>query len=297
MLTHHHSSPVQPARVVVLGARGFVASSLVAHLQAARVNVLTLSAADLDLTSPESADALAAALRPEDALVFVSALTPDKGKDIATLMKNLEMGRNVSAALAASPCAHVVYVSTDAVYHDDASLVHEQSPCQPSSFHGVTHVVRERMLIETLRPSRIPLAILRPTLLYGAGDTHNGYGPNRFLRQALAGKAIPLFGGGEEQRDYVLVDDVSRLVGLVLAHKSEGLLNVATGTSISFAEVAALASELSGQDVPIQPSPRSNAITHRHFDIAETLAAFPTFGFTPLRDGLTAMTAALRNRT
>jgi nucleoside-diphosphate-sugar epimerase len=42
------------------------------------------------------------------------------------------------------------------------------------------------------------------------GDPHNGYGPNRFRRLAAAGQEIVLFGGGEERRDHVLVDDVAR---------------------------------------------------------------------------------------
>ena len=30
----------------------------------------------------------------------------------------------------------------------------------------------------------VPVGILRPTLVYGANDPHNGYGPNRFRRLA-----------------------------------------------------------------------------------------------------------------
>jgi len=58
----------------------------------------------------------------------------------------------------------------------------------------------------------IPLAILRPTLVYGAGDPHNGYGPNRFRRLASANQPIVLFGEGEERRPAVLagVDELLR---------------------------------------------------------------------------------------
>ena len=296
MLTHRLPHPAAPARVVVLGGHGFVGSQLVAHLRATGVPVLSLSAADLDLTQPSAVERLDAVLRPDDALVFVSALTPDRGKDIATLMRNLQMGQHVCAAVAQAPCAHVVYVSSDAVYHDDANPVHERSCCQPSSLYGVMHVARERMLIETLRPSRAPLALIRLSLLYGAADTHNGYGPNRFVRLAVAGTPITLFGRGEEKRDHVCIDDVSRLLGSVLAHRSEGVLNIATGESHAFSEVARLVAELSGRDVAIEPTARANRITHRHFDIAGVIEAFPRFQFTPLRDGLAAMIRGLANQ-
>jgi nucleoside-diphosphate-sugar epimerase len=293
MLTHLHSSPLMPARVVVLGARGFVAASVLGRLSAAGVSVLGLSASDLDLTAADAGSRLAAMLREDDALVFVSALTPDRGRDIATLMKNLQMGQAVSAALAGRPCAHVVYVSTDAVYPDADSLVRESSRAEPSGFHGTMHLVRERMLLETLRPTATPLARLRPSLLYGAADTHNGYGPNRFARDAVAGGPIALFGGGEEQRDHVAVDDVADLVVRVLARRSAGVLNIATGRSMSFAAMAELARQAVNRPVEIVPSPRANLVTHRHFDITALVTAFPDFRFTAPEDGVARMVHVL----
>ena len=287
MLTQTFFSPSRPGRVVVLGSRGFVAGHLLAQLARDGVPAVGFGSTDLDLTAPGADAGLASRLQASDALVFVSALTPDKGKDIATLMRNLRMGEAVAGALAARPVAHVVYISTDAVYRDDANPVSERSCCQPASFHGVMHMARERMLVETLRSPGVPLAVLRPSLLYGPGDTHNGYGPNRFLRLALEGKPITLFGGGEERRDHVFIGDVVRLTALVLAHRSTGVLNIATGRSTPFAEAARLAVEVSGSRSDIQPSARANPITHRHFDVSAVLAAFPTFRFTPLGDGLT----------
>ena len=175
MLIHTHPSPRSPKRVVVLGARGFVAAATIRQLEKDGVLVLALSSADLDLTAEPSSTALAGMLREDDALLFVSALTPDRGRDVATLMRNLQMGQHVSAALAARPVAHVAYMSTDAVYDDNANPVRETSCTQPGGgFHGTMHVARERMLIETLKATRTPLALLRPSLLFGPGDTHNG---------------------------------------------------------------------------------------------------------------------------
>lgn len=293
MLTHLRSTPEPPSRVVALGARGFVAAAIARHLSAERIPVHAIPSSDLDLTQPASVDALAGTLREDDALVFVSALTPDRGRDIGTMMRNLQMGQHVCAALAKRPCAHVVYLSTDAVYDDNANPVRETSCAQPGSYHGTMHATRERMLIETLKASKTPLALLRPSLLFGPGDTHNGYGPNRFVRTALAERTIALFGGGEEKRDHIFIDDVAVLTGLVLKYRSAGVLNIATGTAHSFREAAdevrALVADHVGEPVEIQPSARANPITHRHFDISALLAAFPSFRFTPLRDGLEKM--------
>jgi len=176
-----------------------------------------------------------------------------------------------------------VYVSSDAIYSDDANPVTERSCQQPSSLHGVMHLAREIMLRAALK---LPLAILRPTLIYGAKDPHNGYGPNRFRRLAAKGEAITLFGEGEEKRDHVHVDDVAALTSAVLQHRSTGTLNIATGRSASFREVAEMVVGLSPRPVEIRGTPRQNPITHRHFDITDCLKAFPEFHYVSLRDGL-----------
>ena len=286
MIQHHNPQPRPPRRVVVLGSTGFVAADLVGHLGDLGVEALPLPASRYDLRDPGIVASLHELVRPDDALVFVSALTPDRGRDIRTLMANLAMGEHVSAALEEAPCAQVVYISSDAVYTDDCNPVRETSCCDPSSNHGLMHLVRERMLGQTLKKAKVPLLILRPSLLFGVRDTHNGYGPNRFVRTALAEKRITLFGAGEEMRDHILVKDLSRLTGLGLLHRSEGILNVATGTSTSFGDAARLVAAAAGEGVEVVGTPRQNPITHRHFDITETLRAFPTFTYTPLADAL-----------
>jgi UDP-glucose 4-epimerase len=278
-----HSSPVRksPTRVVVLGAGGFVGGAISARLAAEKVPILALTRNELDLLKPEASATLQRLLRADDSVVFVSALAPTRNN--AMLIDNLRMAEAVCAALAAQSVAHLVYISSDAVYSDDANPVTERSCQQPSSLHGTMHLAREVMLRAALK---LPLAILRPTLIYGAKDPHNGYGPNRFRRLAAKGEAITLFGNGEEKRDHVHIADVAALVGAVLHHRSTGTLNIATGKSTSFREVAEIIAELSGGAVEIRATPRQNAITHRHFDIIDCLKAFPDFHYISLRDGL-----------
>jgi nucleoside-diphosphate-sugar epimerase len=135
----------------------------------------------------------------------------------------------------------------------------------------------------------LPLAILRPSLLYGAADPHNGYGPNRFRRLAAKGEEIVLFGEGEECRDHVFIDDVAEIVARILYLRSRGTLNVATGMVHSFRVIAEKVVALSGRRVAIRATPRSGPMPHngyRPFDIAECRKAFPDFRYTSLNEGL-----------
>jgi UDP-glucose 4-epimerase len=285
-MIRHLTSETNPLRVVVVGSSGFVGQDITRTLRESGTEVVALTSADVDLTKPESIDTLGRMIGEPDSLVIVSAITPDKGKDAATLMRNLAMGQHLSAFLEQAKRAHVVYISSDAVYADDANPVREDSCCDPSSFHGLMHLVRERMFAEAVRKTATPYLILRPCAVYGGGDTHNSYGPNRFLRTALNDHQISLFGQGEEKRDHIYIKDLSRLAALCLARSSEGVLNVATGQSVSFFEVAEKIAQLCGDGVEIKGSPRANPVTHRHFDVTNIHKAFPGFVLTSLDDGL-----------
>ena len=54
--------------------------------------------------------------------------------------------------------------------------------------------------------------ILRPTLIYGLEDTHNGYGPNQFLKKSKAKESNKIIWKREERRDHVFIDDVTKII-------------------------------------------------------------------------------------
>src|SRR5437868_3726792 len=246
MLEHKNAIPAKPNRVVIIGAGGFVGGAIARQLAAGRVSVLPLTRKELDLLTDDAAAKLKGLLRPGDSVVMVSAIAP--AKNVPVLMQNLKMAEAVGAALSETEIAHVVYISSDAVYADDANPVTERSYLAPSTIHGMMHAARELMLKSA---TQAPVAMLRPTLIYGAADPHNGYGPNRFRRQAEAGGPIPLFGEGEEQRDHVSVDDVAELARLILFHRSRGALNAATGVATSFNRIAHIIAAQFGNKVKV----------------------------------------------
>lgn len=284
MLKHLNTKPVAPRRVVVLGSRGFVGSVLVRRLEIDGIDCLPISSADLDLTSEDASARLTAMLRSDDAVVILSAITRERGLDAETTRRNLQIGSAVAAAVKRRPPAHVVYISSDGVYpYSNPQRLSESSPTAPEDPYCVMHLQRELMIRDA---SSAPLAILRLTGVYGVGDTHSSYGPNRFRRQAAAEGRIVLFGQGEETRDHLLVDDGVALIRRVLDHRSAGVLNLATGYSATFLEVAKLVSAQFDQSIEISFSPRKQPITYRSFDVSVCRTAFPEFSFTPLEKGI-----------
>ena len=284
MLTHATSSPQAPKRAVVVGAGGLVGSTIVAEVARAAIPVAGLTRKEVDLLSPAGGEQLRAQLRSDDAVVFVSAIAP--AKNAGQMMDNLRMAEAALQAFAAVPPVHLLYISSDAVYADDANPVTEQSPVAPSTSHGMMHAARELMFRSEVKA---PFAALRPTLIYGARDPHSGYGPNRFRRQAAEGGPITLFGEGEEKRDHVAVEDVARLAVRILQHRSTGSLNAVTGVATSFCDIAHLVADNFEPKVEVKhlvrTVPRPHLL-HRFFDITNCYKAFPDFHFEPLADGL-----------
>jgi nucleoside-diphosphate-sugar epimerase len=284
MLIHQNGSPTPPKRVVVIGAGGFVGSTIAKELAQAKIPTLALTRAQVDLLSPSGADALKALLSPDDAVVFVSAIAP--ARNVEQLMANLRMAEAALLAFAIVPPAHLLYISSDAIYADDANPVTERSPVAPSTLHGMMHAARELMFRSEHRG---PFACLRPTLIYGTADPHSGYGPNRFRRQVARGEPITVFGEGEEKRDHVAVEDVARLAAQIVMHRSVGALNAATGVASSFHDIAHMVAARFSPLVEIKPVPRAGPrphLLHRFFDITECHKAFPNFHFEPLQSGL-----------
>jgi nucleoside-diphosphate-sugar epimerase len=298
MLVHQNPHPIHPDRVVLLGAGGFLSPVLAGLLTKEGIPTRALGSKDLDLTADGAAGRLASEIRPQDVVVMAAALTPDKGRTIGTLMKNLRMGETVCETVGRNKPAHFVYISSDGVYDARfSSLLNEQSTCEPADLYCLMHIARERMLEQTCKPAGVPLCIVRPCAIYGPGDTHNSYGPNRFSRTALIDRKIILFGGGEEKRHHVHVDDVAGLIVRCILHRSAGVINVATGTAVSFAEVASIIAGAAGVPVTIEKLPRATPITHRHFDTSLLVQAFPDFRAALLQVGLTAMMRELLRRS
>ena len=280
--THEWSDPGKPDRIVVLGKSGFVANSIIQRLKSNNLDVLALGSDDFNLLATDAGTSLAAKITENDVLVFVSAIAPSKTREL--YFENLQMAKAVCEALENTPVAHLVSISSDAIYIENDNPVSENTPTAPASLHGLTHASREMFLREAYNG---PMISLRPSLLYGYADPHNGYGPNKFQRLAEKGETITLFGEGEEKRDHVFIEDVAELAYLTIIHRTKGVLNIATGKSTSFREVAEMAIKIHNSASSVQGTERQNPITHRHFNVDNVIKCFPSFSYTNLRDGLT----------
>lgn len=263
-------------RVVVFGAAGFVGAHIIKALDAERYEALTISRKDCDLMQEESRTAINALVRDGDIIVCAAAKAPAKNLDM--LVENVALMGNIVEGIKGKKLSYILNVSSDAVYGDSMGKLSEASLMAPLSAHGIMHAMREHMLEKSIHAS---IGHIRPTLIYGQADPHNGYGPNSFVRLANAGQNITLFGEGEERRDHIFVGDVATIAASMIEQKYQGAVNAVSGKTISFMEIAALVQSVAkskGKPIEIVSKPRSGPMPHngwRAFDNANTRRACP----------------------
>ena len=219
-------------RIVILGGNSFVASNFINLLRKNKINYLPIFKKNIDLTNTNSIQKLSRLLKRNDTLVFISAIAPVK--NFKMLIQNLDMCKNVFEVLKKKKIKYLMYVSSDAVYSDSEKKITEKSETKPENLHGFMHLMRENIL----KLLNIKLCIVRPTLVYGSNDTHNGYGPNQFIRLAQSSQSLSLFGKGEERRDHIHVNDVGNALYFLINKKYVGTINLVTGRVNSFFKIA-----------------------------------------------------------
>jgi UDP-glucose 4-epimerase len=278
-------------RVVILGHTGFIGAAL--HVLLERVGhleVVGFSSQTADLRRTEGVQALEGQIDQETVVIFASAITRDKGDTIGTFMDNVGMAAHVGAFLETHPPAKCVFLSSDAVYPMQLQPVTEDTPVSPGgTFYGIGKYAAECVLRRSAEVKGFPLLILRPTAVFGPGDTHNSYGPNAFIRSIIREHSVRIFGHGEERRDHLYIGDLVRLVASLITVEAVGTVNVATGVSRSFAEVVEALRHIVPFEFSVSNLPRRGPITHREFDISRLRRHVGGVSFAVFEEALAVM--------
>lgn len=127
---------------------------------------------------------------------------------------------------------------------------------------------------------------LRPPLVYGPNDQGRTYGPAGFSAAAIEGAPITLWGDGTELREFIYIEDLCRLIELLLGSDFTGELNVVSGTRYCFADVVGMLKKKM-PELEVNSRPRSKHKADNAFDAARIRSLLPEdFIFTSLEAGL-----------
>ncbi len=146
--------------------------------------------------------------------------------------------------------ARIVFAGTRGEYGRSVKLpVAEDHPTNPKGIYAITNLTAEKMVLVYHDIHGIKGTCLRITNTYGQRHQmqHDEFGVvNWFIRKAIDGEVIPVFGDGKIVRDFLYVDDlVACLLKVAPSDVSYGeVFNVGTGVPTSFIDLAKLIVEV-----------------------------------------------------
>jgi dTDP-glucose 4,6-dehydratase len=128
-----------------------------------------------------------------------------------------------------------LHISTDEVFGpiDAGASANESSPYNPSSPYAASKAAADHFVRSYHRTYGLPTLIVHPSNCYGPFQFPEKLIPLMILN-AFEGKPLPLYGDGQQQRDWLFCEDLCRAVALVLSRGEVGeSYCVATGVEAS----------------------------------------------------------------
>src|SRR4051812_1713803 len=160
-------------------------------------------------------------------------------------------------------CRHVsierfVYASSSSVYGNAAAYpTREDDLPAPHSPYGVTKLAGEHLCALYAANYGLPATMLRYFTFYGPRQRPD-MGIHRFIESAINGDPLPLYGDGQQVRDFTYVGDVvdaTAKAGMATELAPGTVLNIAGGSATTVNELIELISTKVGCDVNIERKP------------------------------------------
>ncbi len=263
------------ALTLVTGGAGFVGSALVRRLTESGMTVRViddlsigsrdyLAGVDCDfrLASLDDAGAVAGAVAGADAVVHLAARAgiPDSVADpLGTFAANVTRTVQVLEAARQAGVARFVLASSNAVLGPHQPPSDETTLPQPVSPYGASKLAGEAYVSAYASTYGIAGCALRFSNAYGPRSLHKKSVLASWLRAAIAGDPITIYGDGEQTRDFVHVDDLAAAIEAALGAPASSVagrvFQVGTGRETSVNELARALEGAVGRSLPIRHEP------------------------------------------
>jgi nucleoside-diphosphate-sugar epimerase len=213
------------------------------------------------------------------------------GRDFRTYTENnIEASQLLLEACVGLPLERFVYASSSSIYGDNASIpMREDARPQPVSPYGVSKLAAEQLCYLYHVNHGVPTTSLRYFTVYGPRQRPD-MGFHRFIRAALAGDPIALYGDGEQTRDFTFVADA---VAATAAAGTRGVpgraYNIGGGSRVSINQVLEMIGRVAGRPLTVRREPAQKGDMRDTF--ADTGLARADLGFAPavsLEEGIEA---------
>jgi UDP-glucose 4-epimerase len=188
---------------------------------------------------------------------------------IEDLQTNTEGTLNVFRAAVEAGVGQVVFASSAGVYGQAVETPqHEDShPTEPNWAYGVSKLATEKYATIYRDMNGLRTTALRYGIVYGPREWY-GRVLTIFLKRALEGQSLVVFGDGEQVRDFVHVDDVvdMNLRSLTDERAAGEIFNVASAVGTTINELAQLVTELADGDLETVHEDVAEGASSQYYD-------------------------------
>ncbi|HEY3885443.1 MAG TPA: NAD-dependent epimerase/dehydratase family protein, partial [Vicinamibacterales bacterium] len=193
---------------------------------------------------------------------------------------NIEASQVLLEACVRRPLARFVYASSSSVYGDNAAIpMREDALPQPVSPYGVTKLAAEQLGYLYYVNYGVPTIAMRYFTVYGPRQRPD-MAFHRFLKAAIKGEDIVLYGDGEQTRDFTFVSDA---VAATIAAGERGVdgrsYNVGGGARVSMNDVLRMIERVAGKPLSVRREPVQKGDMRDTY--ADTSRARHDLGFAP----------------
>ena len=196
----------------------------------------------------------------------------------------------LEAAKDAQKLQRFVFASTSSIYGDAETLpTNEEIKPLPVSPYGITKLAAERLGFLYHKNFGVPFVALRYFTVYGPRQRPD-MAFHKFFKAVLADKAIPVYGDGQQTRDFTFVGDAiaANLAAAIVPEAVGQIFNIGGGSRVVLAEVLDIMAEIVGK--PIKRNHIEKAMGDARHTAADVSKARKILNYQPqvsLRDGLT----------
>ena len=213
------------------------------------------------------------------------------GRDFRTYTENnVEATQQLLETCVGRPLHRFVYASSSSLYGDAVAIpMREDALPQPVSPYGVTKLAAEQLCYLYHVNHGVPATSVRYFTVYGPRQRPD-MAFHRFIKAAITGAPITLYGDGEQTRDFTFVSDA---VAATIAAGERGVpgraYNIGGGSRVSVSHVLEIIGRLAGRPLDVRREPAQKGDMRDTF--ADTTLARADLGFAPavsLEKGLEA---------
>jgi nucleoside-diphosphate-sugar epimerase len=181
------------------------------------------------------------------------------------------------------PIKRFVFASSSSVYGDARKIpVSEDEPVHPLSPYGVTKLAAENLCLLYHKNFGVPAVALRYFTVFGPRQRPD-MAFHRFMKAMLRDEPIPVFGSGEQTRDFTFIEDAVNANVLAMERGRDGsVYNIGGGSRLSLNRAIELLEKIIGKKAKRdQSSPQKGDVLHTW---ADTTLAQTELGFIPRHD-------------